>query len=305
MGRSKEEILEGEVEKSKRRFRTTFDYVSRDLLERAGIGQYKTKQGDNFIRIISPNLREFWALEVFFHRNIGSNRATFVCPKYMQDKPCPVCEEVAKLVGKDPKDPKITALRPSRRYLAFVVDVESEETQRKGLQWFDMPLPVWGGVVSLVKDKRTGKMVDVEDPKDGRDVEFVRTGTTKENTRYGGFKLVDNNPIPEEWYEDVPDYEDILLYSSYDLMMEELCGTVTEDKSEKSEEKSEEKSGDDEAKRGKSTAVRGGKSRGESSKKEPEKEKEEPGKDNETAQRKVSSIRERIKEMKVRKEAEK
>jgi hypothetical protein len=224
MGR--EQAINQEYEKSLSG-RTSFYYVDTGKLERLGIAQHKIQATDNFIRIIPPlDENSFWAKEVFVHRNIGANNATFICLKKMFNKPCPICEYVEELRKKNPEDDIIGELIAYRRYLLFVYDVKSESTETEGLKWLDVPKIIVENIVGLSKDKRTKEVLDVSDPSNGRDVEFVRKGTGL-NSKYESFKLVDKNPIPDEWWKDVPTFDSVLLIPTYEQMLKELTGGVT------------------------------------------------------------------------------
>ena len=242
MRKSKEEVYKREAEKSKNRFSTSFYYVDTDKAERLGLTEYKAVAGkDIFMRIISPDLDEFWALEIHKHSNIGPNRATFLCLEKMFEKECPICEMIKELREKDPKDEKIGALRCTRRYLVFLYDVENAETERKGLRFCDMPVTVKDNIMSLCVDKRTGKFTEIEHPEDGKDIEFRRVGTTLENTKYSGFKLVDNDPVPKEWTEDVPKFDDILRIPKPEDVQKELLGMASGTSEEPGPEEVEER----------------------------------------------------------------
>jgi len=227
MNKSKADLYKEEAAKSKNRFSTSFYYVDKDKAEKLGLTEYRDPAGDKYIRIISPDLEKFWALEVFKHDNIGANRATFLCLDKMFGKSCPICEAIKELQSRDPKDPDIKPLRASRRYLAFVYNVESRESEEKGLHFFDMPVSVKDSIMALCIDKRSGDFTEIEHPKDGKDIEYTRTGTTKENTRRKGYKLIDAEPVPDSWLEDVPSFEDILRIPTYEAVKKELLGTTS------------------------------------------------------------------------------
>ena len=209
--------------------RTSFYYVNTQVLERLGITMYKTQAGDNFMRVIPPlDPKVFWAKEVYVHRNIGANGATFVCPKKMYNKPCPICEVVEKMKQANPEDEQIKELVAGKRYLMFVYDVRGEETEAQGLKWYDAPGVVVSNITGLSKDKRTKEIIDVSDPVDGCDIEFVRKGTGL-SSKYESFNLKKTDPIPEEWYADVPEFDSVLAVFDYDRMKAELDGGASAD----------------------------------------------------------------------------
>ena len=125
MSEERKAAIRGERQKSSNRGLAGFCYVKLDLLEREGIGQFRAEEGDNFIRILPPfKDDEFFGKEVHVHRGVGVDNRTFLCPKKMWDKRCPICEEATHLLRIDPGDETVKELRPSLRYLFFVVNVK-------------------------------------------------------------------------------------------------------------------------------------------------------------------------------------
>ena len=222
MDDSRERALQTDYEQSTKG-RTNFLYVDTKKTERLGIPSYRTVTGDNFIRIIAPTPTGHYRKEVFIHSKVGANGGTFLCLKKMYNKPCPVCEYIEQLKAEGGNDEQAAELAATRRYLFFVYNVATEETEAKGLHWYDAPTTILNGIVGLSKDKRSGKILDVSDPKNGRDIEFTRKGSGL-LTKYDSFKLVENNPIPEEWLKDVPAFDDILLVPTYDQVKKEVTG---------------------------------------------------------------------------------
>lgn len=210
-----------------------FTYVDTAKLERLGITQYKPQKGDNLIRIVFPPKREgFFGKEIFKHGNVGVNRKTFLCKKRMAEEPCKICGYADDLRKDDPQDKRAAALFASRRYLFFVVDVSSETEMAKGVRWFDCPIKLFNEIRSRTKNKRRGgdsegsthqKYVDVSDPKEGRDIAFEQT---KEGKKYDyvGVELVPSEPCPEEWYVDIPKFDEILKVSTNEEILEALSG---------------------------------------------------------------------------------
>ena len=239
MNEDKQKKYEEEKKKSQQgNFKTSFYYVDTTVAESLGVTEYKSKKGDNFIRIVTPNIKEFWALEIWKHGNIGANRATFLCMDKMFGEDCPICNKIKELKAADSSDPNIKPLYPSRRCLAFLYDVTSDTSEKEGLRWYDMPTVIKDNLMSLCEDKRKGTWIEIEHPSEGRDIEFERSGTGL-NTKYSGFKLVPNDPNPKSWSENIPDFEDILLIPDPAVIAEELLGMpASEEATEKSSRRS-------------------------------------------------------------------
>jgi len=222
MEASRKSAIQSEINKGESSGGDRYNYVDVTKLARLGISSYATKKGSNFLRIVTPNPVGFFGLEIWRHQDIGVNGRTFLCLEKMFGQVCPVCELVRELKTKNPNDPKVGELYAGRRYLFYVVDTKNEETQKEGIKWFDCALTIKQNICALSKDKRTGEVLDVSDPVDGRDIEFIRVDGKR--TTYEGFNLVVTQPIPEGWYKGLPDYKDVLLVPNYAEVQHELLG---------------------------------------------------------------------------------
>lgn len=227
MGSERTEAINNMINDRDRR--TSFYYVDISKAERLGITQYKTNTGTNFIRIMPPpDPKGSWAKKVYIHRDIGSDNATFICLKETFGEPCPVCELREKMMEEGDDERIIKAMNPVKRYLIFVYDVMDDSTIAKGLRWYDSPSMIIDNIAGLSRDKRTRKIIDVCDPKDGRDVGFNRKGFGK-RTEYDSFELSISDPVPVDWYSDIPEFNDVLSIPSYDQVADELSGGVGRD----------------------------------------------------------------------------
>ena len=220
--------IQDEIDKTNRSNQGKYDYVDVGMLERLGISAFKVTDNDNFLRIISPLKAKFYGREIFIHSKIGADGVTILCLDKMYGEKCPVCEYRKQLQEEKASEAMLSVLAWRKRYLFFVIDVTNDSTMDKGLQWYDAPGVVKDNIVSLSKDRRSGEIIDVSDPDDGRDIEFVKTGV-KLQTRYSAFKLVNTEPIPKSWFEDVPEFEEILAKPDYDKVKEMVSGTATEE----------------------------------------------------------------------------
>lgn len=184
-----------------------------------GIKLFRPHEDDNLIRILPPTFddAEHYGYEIFVHYGIGPDGDSFLCHNVMNGDPCPVCEERTR-AQKDNDKEYADKLAAKKRVLTYIVDRDEEED---GLLLWSMPWTLDADVTTLAVDKRTGEVLDVDDPENGYDVEFRKTGKGR-NTKYSGVAIarksseLDNRsalkdaverPLPEclKYYE----YEEI------------------------------------------------------------------------------------------------
>jgi hypothetical protein len=238
----RKKAIESEHKESQQRGRGLYSYVKVNELDRLGIEQFKPSAGDNFISIVcNPQEEGFYGRKVAIHQHIGVDDRTYICPKGTWDKPCPICEEIVRMRKNSEDQELINELRPSIRYLFFVLDVTNRKTEEKGLQWFDASPGIKDEIVALSINKRSGEAIDVSDPDDGRAIAFTRTGT-RLKTRYKGFELEDRDPIPDEILDEIPFFDDVLQDVTYEDLEKAFLGESGEDRktrSSKSEDRDE------------------------------------------------------------------
>jgi len=234
---NRSEAIKREYQESQQRGRSAYTYVKVEELDRMGIEQYKPASGDNFIAIVcNPKQQGFFGKKVVIHNNIGVDGKVYVCPKGTYGDPCPICEEVARMKKSGEDQELIDELRPSTRYLFFVIDMKSRSTEEKGVQWFDASSGIKDEIVSLSHNKRTGDAIDISDPVDGKTVSFNRTGA-RLKTRYKGFELEDREyPIDEDILEDIPLFENVIQSVTYEQLEEAFKGTSSSRRRREEEE---------------------------------------------------------------------
>lgn len=228
MGRA--EAIVDEQRKTREGTSGKYNYTDVRALERAGITQYKGQPGSNFMRVIDLHFSQyakekkpFYGKAIYVHNHVGADDRTFICMKKMYGLPCAVCELSDKLKAANSDDARIKELWPSSRYLFFVFDTRSALTERKGLQWYDAPVAIKDGIVSLSTDPRTQRTIDISSRDEGMDVVFDRVGSGI-NTKYMAFRLIPGEKPPESWYENAPDdFEEFLLKPEYSEVAKELA----------------------------------------------------------------------------------
>ena len=222
---------------------------------RADVDKDGTKK-DFFVHVIPPIDAdgELPALPLYVHYGVGPDSSAFLCPQYMgtvlkergipipkeiSDGRCPICEHEQELRQRtvaakkahpdrnyDIEWDEIKACRAysggwqrqnPKRYLLWVRDASEEKASADDpLLLYDTPTTVYSGMLSLCRNRRTGEVLDISDPEDGRVFCFAREGIGRDDTKYDGFVLEERSPTPVEWDDLDLSYLDVLVFAGYD-----------------------------------------------------------------------------------------
>ena len=179
---------------------------------------YKPEVGRNVIRVL-PGVGE---MGVAFWQQVGTHYvsgATFTCPRFTVDKPCPICEKVSELyrAGDAASKDMASDLRMRKSYWVNVVDRAKEES---GVQIYTPGVTVFGSIYGLVMDPDYGA---VYDPEDGRDITITRAGTGME-TKYEVYPRPNESPLSKD-----PKVMREWLETAMDLSVVELSDDPSED----------------------------------------------------------------------------
>lgn len=147
---------------------------------------FRPKDGDNLLRILPPTFEEaeHYGFEIFVHYQIGPDNDAFLDLSKMQDEADPIVEERNRAMKDNDKDYG-DKLQSRKRVLCYVIDRDEED---KGLQVWAMPWTLDADITTLAVDKRTGEVLDIDDPDDGYDIEFTKKGKGI-NTQYVGVAI--------------------------------------------------------------------------------------------------------------------
>jgi len=183
----------------------------------------------------------YWERTFYVHRNVGPNQKWFICPARTVNKPCPVCEYVAKL-QKDPNGDLdvIKALIPSKRQLFNVEDLRDPGK----IKLWDISYFFFGKQLDAALDN---EFEDDNDNKDNfADAEggyYLKLGV-EENSYEGkkSYKVADitfkarKEDIDEDLLEKAICLDDILIIPSYEEIKAAMAGSDDDD--DKDEKKS-------------------------------------------------------------------
>jgi len=193
--------------------------------------------GDNLLRVIPPTWEnaDHYGMDLFVHYGIGPDRASYLCLDAHKNEACPVCDarNAAEAEG---DEELVKELRATKRVAFYLLDRDAE---KDGILLWAAPWTIDRDLCQLCTDKRTGESYPLDDPEDGYDFEFTRTGKGI-GTKYSGIQIgrnpceLDNeeamdfavaNPIPE-----------MLKFYDYDHIKEVVARTPTPAASEEEEE---------------------------------------------------------------------
>ena len=180
-----------------------------DSIFKSAVKVFKVKDS-NVLRLLPPTWEKpkHFGFDIFMHYSIGADSQSYLCPKEMLDKPCPICEARA-LAVKDGDDDYAKELKAGKRVIYYIIDRDEE---KEGVQAWAAPWTVDRDINTLIVDKRSGEVLGIDDPENGYDIEFSRTGKAL-TTKYVGMQIARresdlgddkwlefavNNPLPEQ-----------------------------------------------------------------------------------------------------------
>lgn len=165
-----------------------------DSIFKQGFDTFRPKPGDNLIRFLPPTWEgaEHYAMDIWVHRFIGADSSTYLCLDKMGKGKCPIC--AAAKEAKDAGDKEeAKALFPVKNALAYIVDRDNpgDTPMLYAMSW-----TMDRDITSLCHNKRTGKVLFIDNPDEGYDVTIKRSGQGLK-TRYHGI-AIDRDPSPLE-----------------------------------------------------------------------------------------------------------
>ena len=197
-----------------------FDRIVKDHVK-----VWKPADGVNTIRILPATWSdpEHYGFDLYVHYGVGPDRQSYLDLFKMQGKKDPISEEHAEAL-RDGDDKYAKDIEAKRRCGVYLIDRDDE---KEGVQFWAMPWTVDADLNKLAADKRTGEILNIDDPEEGYDITFEKTGKDR-NTKYeapaiarrtsplGSRKWLDwavENPLPDQ-----------LLYYDYEHIAKAFGG---------------------------------------------------------------------------------
>lgn len=202
-----------------------------------GVNMFRPKAGENAIRICPPTWKDHdhFGLEVWVHGFIGLERSSYLCPKKMLGKKCPICELAAETLQAGEKEDS-DQIKAKMKVLYWLIDREGDSSEPQ----------IWAVSGQFDQDisgrcnKRNGKVLEVDNPWDGHDVTFRRTGQGL-NTRYLNVDIdPDTSPLADreketnrllEFLKEKP-IDSVLKYYGYDHLKGAIEGKAKDEDDE-------------------------------------------------------------------------
>jgi len=213
-----------------------------DSIVKQSFTSFTPKEGDYRLRFLPPTWEnpEHFGFDIFVHYGIGSDNQSYLCLEKMKGEKCPICEERKRAEKAGDADYART-LTPTKRVLTFIVDRDNEDD---GPQLWSMAWTIDRDLANLSIDKRSGEYMALDDPEDGYDVEFTRTGKGLK-TKYVGIQvarkataLSDDPDQAEAWLKFVSEnpLPEVLQYYDYDHIAAAAQGKAKEEDDDDDEE---------------------------------------------------------------------
>jgi hypothetical protein len=229
----------------------------------SGVEMFRPEKGTSVIDILLYEVNQshnpqadkgdFWYERTFFvHRGIGPNNDSVLCPAKSLGKPCPICEEMAKL-DKDPDadEDTVKGLWPKKRQLFNVIDTKNRD---KGPQVFDFSYHNFGKLLDTeINDEDDGdENATFPDLEGGKTLKIRWSEEKGGGYTYleaTGIKFLDRKKdYDEDILEEVHDLDSILVEMPYDDMKAMLEGSADEEEEPEEEEEDDLDYGQDDKK---------------------------------------------------------
>ena len=174
-----------------------------------------------------------YVYEYYFHAGLGiEGKSQVMCLSKTYGKPCPICEDIARLKKNGEDEDVIKALMPKRnpKSVYNIVCYDKGE-EKKGVQLFVVShwfigkhllelatVPIREGM-----DEKIDPIIPFMDPDEGKSVYFRREGTGANDTKYFGHQLLDRPKgfkISKNVLDDCFCLDEIIKIPTYDEVLD-------------------------------------------------------------------------------------
>lgn len=197
-----------------------------DVYVRNDIKTFSPNNGPNEIRILPPTWPDpkHYGIDIWVHYGVGPDSQSYLCLHKMKGEDCPICDELTRARRDREDEDYIKNLEPTKRVLFYLVDRANEQD---GVQAWASPWTIDRDITKISVDRKTGDVLPIDDPDDGYDVEFDRTGKGV-GTKYVGLAIARRSSSlgKDAWLDFAVDnpITEILEYYSYDHIQKAFGG---------------------------------------------------------------------------------
>lgn len=215
-GRSKEQV-------EKRRTQSSNDF---DRFLKDHIKVWSPKVGSNRVRILPPTWKnpEHYAHDIYVHYGVGPDRQSYLDLDKMKGEADPITEERAEMLRSGSSKEDVNDLDSKKRALVYIIDRDDEG---EGVQAWAMPWSLDRDISTLSTDRETNEVLEIDNPKDGYDIEFDKRGEGIK-TKYSGVSVARRSSSlgRAEWLDFAVDnpLPDQLVFYSYDEIAKAFGG---------------------------------------------------------------------------------
>lgn len=186
---------------------------------------FRPDKGENCVRILPATWEgaEHYGLDIYVHHRVGVEKASVLCLLRMLREPCPICEAIEDL-GRSGDDVKELGARLS--VLAWVLNRKKEQD---GLLLWSIPPSLDREIQKHSQDRRTGTFYVVDNPYEGYDIYFDKSGDGLQ-TRYEGVTPArEPTSVDQDWLDQIAEVPvpDTLAWRTYDEVALLFSGGVS------------------------------------------------------------------------------
>jgi len=185
---------------------------------------------------------EVYVLDIFVHTNVGPAKEMIVCPTKNYGKPCPICEEIERMINEDGAEYEdYSALAPKRRCVYNIICYDTDKQEKKGIQVWEVSHKYSEKILTaLAKNSaaRGGGVIAFSDPDQGigQSISFEVANDTYRTV--SGHKLLPRDyDITDEIIDSTYSLDDHLTLLSYEEINEKAFRSKS-DAEEESDSKS-------------------------------------------------------------------
>lgn len=199
------------------------DSASFDRMFNRDVTMFKPHAGDNNIRILPPTWpnADHYGYDLFVHYGVGPDRSSYLSLWKHHGKPDPI-DEASAAAAKEGNEELERQLRATRRVAIWLID--RSDPDKGPMLWLAPATSVDRDIITMSRDRQTGEILAVDDPDNGYDIFFTKTGE-RLNTKYGGVAIA-RRPTPlhpdpaikEQWLQYAVDNQipSLLKFYSYE-----------------------------------------------------------------------------------------